>query len=272
MTIELLTLIFIGLIGGTLAGLIGIGGGIIYILALEIYLTKTGVLATELHQFIIANSMFAIFFASISSSYRLYKLKEFYTKTVLLVATGGTIGSLLLLHFFVNTPYYSLHHFNILVLGILSYMLFRVIRKVSKKEDNIPLKEVSKRGFLLGGLGGGIIAALSGLGGGVIMIPVFNTYLKLDIKTSRSISLGVISITSFLMTINNLFQTPLTQLTNSFQLGYLIPEVTFPIIIGVLIGGQMGVIISKKMSGRTISIIYGVFLLGYITKKVVEFL
>ena len=272
MASDLLILFVIGVFGGTLAGLIGIGGGIIYILALEVYLAQVGVLPKEIHQFTISNSLFAVFFASLSSSIRLIKDRDFYYKQVAIVTLGGSIFSVLMLRFFVNTPLYHREHFNIIVVCVLAYMLFRVIRKGKSKETNTSIETVSKKGFLLGGIGGGIIASLSGLGGGVIMMPVFNTMLKLDMKVCRSISLGVITITSGLMSINNFLQTPTTQLSDISQFGYLIPQITLPIIFGVLIGGQLGVIISKNLKSNTISIIYGVFLFSYIIKKAFELL
>ena len=272
MTSDLLILFVIGITGGTLAGLIGIGGGIIYILALEIYLAQIGVLPEEIHQFTICNSLFAVFFASLSSSLRLIKEQDFYYKEVAIVTIGSSIASVLMLRFFVNTPLYHREHFNIIVVCVLAYMLYRVIKKGNSKETNIAIENASKKGFLLGGIGGGIIASLSGLGGGVIMMPVFNTILKIDMKICRSISLGVITITSGFMSINNSLQTPTTQLTDIAQYGYLIPQITFPIILGVLIGGQLGVIVSKNLKSNTISIIYGVFLFSYIIKKAFELL
>lgn len=272
MLVSLLILSVVGILGGILAGMLGIGGGIVYILALEFYLPQVGVLPHEVHQFVIANSLFAVFFASISSCYKLIQLKTFYVKQTIIVASGGILASFLTLRLFVNTPYYSKTQFDLVVLIILSYMLFRVIKKVSSKELDTSLNEVPKRGFILSGIAGSIIASLSGMGGGVVMIPIFTTVLKIDIKTARSISLGVITITAGFMSINNLLQIPETALIEATQFGYIIPQITFPIIGGVLLGGQLGVSLSKNMKASTVSIIYGIFLSCYIIIKTIELL
>ena len=102
-------------------------------------------------------------------------------------------------------------------------MLFRVFKKVIAVTKSITLEEASKNKFLLGGIAGGTIASLSGLGGGVIMVPVFNTIIGVDMKTARSISLGVITITAFFMSLNNVVESDQYQLEEIAQFGYILP-------------------------------------------------
>lgn len=268
--IETTVLVVCGLIGGVQAGLLGVGGGLIYILILEIFLDQLGIPSAEIHQFVIANSILAIFFGTLSSSIKLYRIKEFYIQHVVLASLGSIIVSLLLLHFFVNTSAYNKLHFDYLVLVLLIYMLFRVFKKAMSIAKSISLEHAPRNKFLFGGVAGGVIASLSGLGGGVIMVPVFNTMVGVDMKTARSISLGVITITAFFMSLNNLFESTQYQLTGVSQFGYILPSVTLPIVAGVLVGGPMGVSLAKKMSDKTVSIIYAVFLLFFIIKKTVD--
>lgn len=270
MLIDVLVLIACGVLGGVLAGLIGIGGGLVYILALDIFLAKIGVPTDEIHQFTIANSILAVFFASASSVFKLYKSGDFYPKQIFLVAIGSIISSVLVLRFFVNTTYYSKTTFGYVVLLILGYMLFRVFKKTTSDEKDLELEKAPKNMFVLGGIGGGVIASLSGMGGGVVMIPVFHTMIGIDIKTARSISLGVIAVTSFFMSINNLLEKGEAQIANQFQWGYIIPIITIPLVAGVLVGGPLGVGLSKKLSGKVISSIYAVFLFLFISKKILE--
>lgn len=270
MFVDSLILLLVGIAGGTLAGILGIGGGIIYILALEAYLPQLGIPLQELHQFVIANSLLAVFFASFSSCIELIRQHSFHYSTVITVALGATVASLFSTHFFVNTVLYSKTHFNYIVLCILGYMLFRVIRKITTHETDIPLYQVSKPWLMAAGIAGGVTAALSGLGGGVVMMPIFNTFLKINIKTCRSISLGVIMLTAGFTSILNLTTPPPTLLQHVYQVGYIFPFVILPIIAGVLIGGRLGVIVSKNLSSTTISIIYGIFLFAYILFKVTE--
>lgn len=266
-----ITLVFTGIFGGILAGLTGIGGGIIYILALQFFLEKIGIPSSEIVQFTIANSILAVFFATLSANIKLFKLKEIYTKQILIVSSASILSSLLMLRYFVNTSLYSKSTFDIIITLLLIYLLFKVIKKAVSISQNTELINASNHHFLLGGIGGGIIASLSGLGGGVIMVPVFNTLIGLNSKTSRSISLGVITLTTMVMSINNLSQSPTSLLSSTTHYGYIIPSITLPVVTGVLLGGYIGVSLSKKLSGKSISTIYSVFLALFIIKKIIEF-
>lgn len=266
MVVDIAILVVCGLVGGVQAGLLGVGGGLIYILILEVFLGRLGIPTVELHQFVIANSILAVFFGTLSSSIKLYRNGEFYIRQVMLVAVGSISASLLVLHFFVNTATYNKLYFDYLILLLLVYMLFRVFKKVISVTKSIDLAEASKNKFLLGGVAGGAIASLSGLGGGVVMVPIFHTMIGLNMKTARSVSLGVITITAFFMSLNNVFEPQQYQLEIA-QFGYILPTITLPMVAGVLVGGPLGVVLSKKMSDKTISIIYAVFLLLFIIKK-----
>ena len=74
------------------------------------------------------------------------------------------------------------------------------------ERDKKELEEIKKPFFLLAGVGGGMIASLSGLGGGVLMMPIFTSFLKIDIKKAKAVSLGVITLTALIVTIFNLFE------------------------------------------------------------------
>ncbi len=61
-------LILLGTLGGALAGLLGIGGGVVYVLILETVLPELGVPTEDLHRFVIANSLACVLFASLSAN------------------------------------------------------------------------------------------------------------------------------------------------------------------------------------------------------------
>ncbi len=179
-----------GIIGGFLAGLIGIGGGVIYIFILEMAFVQMGILDAELAQFTIANSIFAVFFASSSANITFIKLKQFYWRQILLVAVGSIITSLLMLKFVVNTSWFSREKFNIIVILLLLYMLAKTFFDVKKNIQSKELENIHKPYLTISGIAGGMIASLSGLGGGGVMMPLFTSFLKIDIKKAKAISLG----------------------------------------------------------------------------------
>jgi len=264
-----LILFIAGLLGGFLAGLLGIGGGLIYIFALTSLFTFLGIDPELFPELTVANSIFAVFFASGAATITLIRRKEFYLKEVLFVTLGSVLASILGLKYLVLSSWYSVEVFNVVIIILLLYMLYRVISKILQESKEPVSKDVKsmKLPFLIAGASGGLIASLSGLGGGVVIVPILHTYLKLDMKKTRSISLGVILITSFFMTIYNSLQTVQLEVGH---VGLLIPSYTLFIVLGVLIASPFGVKIGSRWSSKKIAIIYSVFLILFLLKKITE--
>ena len=103
---EFLLLFIMGLAGGFLAGLIGIGGGVMYILVLPYLLLNMGFPQEEIVQYTIANSLFGTTFAALSGNLALLKKGEFFWKEVMVIGVFGTVCSLATLFLLVNTSEY----------------------------------------------------------------------------------------------------------------------------------------------------------------------
>jgi uncharacterized protein len=268
MSHEFLYLFIAGLIGGFIAGLVGIGGGVVYVFIIPISLIYIGVPKSELVQYTIANSIFAIFFASASANYMLIRLNLFYRKEVLIISISAIISSLLTLNFIVNRSWYSLRLFNIVIVILLLYMLFSTLRS-AKKVFVFPLDSLKKWKLGIVGMAGGSISALSGLGGGIVIIPILNSFMKIDIRKASSISSGVIMITALMMTVYNLFEKPAHEF-KAYNMGYIIFPIALTLSLGVVLASPFGVRIGRKLSSSTISYIYACFLIIVIFKKIIE--
>jgi len=263
-----LYLFICGLVGGFVAGLIGIGGGIVYIVVVPLALRYFGVPENEIVQYTVANSIFAILFASASANLELIKLKLFHTKEVLIIGASSVITSLLTLHFIVHTNWYSIKIFNFIIIFLLGYMIIATLRS-AKQILMFPIDSLKRWRLNLVGVAGGSIAALSGLGGGVVIIPVLNAIMKIEIKKASSISSGVIMITAFVMTLYSLFKQPLHTL-HIYSEGYIVFPIALTLASGVIIASPYGVKTSRKLSSVAISYIYASFLFMVIIKKIVE--
>jgi uncharacterized membrane protein YfcA len=268
MSHEFLYLFIAGLIGGFIAGLVGIGGGVVYVFIIPISLVYIGVPESEIVQYTIANSIFAIFFASASANYVLIRLKLFYRKEVLIISISAIVASLLTLYFIVNTPWYSLEVFNMIIVALLLYMLFTTLRS-AKKVFVFPLDALKRWKLGLVGMAGGSISALSGLGGGIVIIPILNSFMKIDMRKASSISSGVIMVTALMMTVYNLFEKP-EHAFKAYNLGYIIFPIALTLSLGVVLASPFGVKIGRKLSSSTISYIYAGFLIIVILKKITE--
>lgn len=261
-------LLLAGIIGGFMAGLVGIGGGIVYVFILPVTLHFMGVPEAEIAQYTIANSIFAIFFASSSANYTLIRMKNFYLRPVLIIGVFSMATSLLTLEFVVNTDWYNVKKFNIVVILFLLYMLIFTLLN-ARKNYNESLSDIKVWQLGIAGLGSGFVASVSGLGGGIVIIPILNSVLKADIKKASSVSSGVIMVTSLMMTIFNMFETPRFPFDH-YNLGYIVFPVGLTLAAGVIFSSSYGVRTAAKLNPKTISYIYAFFLGLVIVKKIAE--
>jgi uncharacterized protein len=258
-----------GLAGGFLAGLVGIGGGIVYIFVIPFALYFLGVPTELTAQLTIANSIFAILFASTSANYTLVKMKNFYPRPVVIIAASSVLASIATLKFVVNTTWYDVQKFTVVVILLLVYILILTIWN-AKKGYQFPLSKISFLKYSLVGLASGVVASVSGLGGGIVIIPILNSLYKADIKESSSVSSGVIMITSLAMTSYNFTEDlPLWQYYN---VGYILLPVGAALAAGVILSSPYGVKTAAKLSQKNISYIYATVLSIVIIKKITELL
>jgi len=260
-----------GLVGGLISGLLGVGGGIVYILILPIAFQFIGIPYEEIAQFTIANSLFGTFFAGLFATYNHFKHGEFYPKQILIISISSIMAGLLSLYFVVNTPFYSKEVFNVVVVFLLVFMLISTLLNAKKQVNFQETGRRSKRILSLTGLSAGLTASLTGLGGGVIIIPFLNQGFKMGVKKAKTISLGVITITSFAMVIFNLFQEPMQSIEVNHT-GYILFQVTGPLIVGTLITARWGVKLSRKMKASAVSYLFSTFIVLVIIKKLIELL
>jgi len=264
-----LILLLAGLLGGFLAGLIGIGGGIIYVLVLPYILLEMGVPQDEVIQYTIANSIVGTMFAGLAGNLTHIKRNEFFWKPVLIAGLVGALFSLLALEFIVNTDWYQKDVFNPIIIILATFIIYRTLKQVFVRVGEKEEKK-AKPGFwgFLGFLGGGV-SAISGLGGGIIMIPILNSGLNMSMQKAKSISLGIISFTSLAITIAYLTQSSEIKI-DFYRQGLIIIPIALALGLGVSIGSPIGVKVSSNFSNRLISFIFVLFLVVVIIDKTLQ--
>ncbi len=269
--IDFIALLAAGCVGGFLAGFLGIGGGIIYLLVFPFFLNRLGIPAGQLVQYTIANSIFGILFASLSGVVALIKTRRFYLRETLFIGSAGIVLAMLLLQTVVHTTWYSVEAFNVVVILLLSFLLYNTLRNANRKQRFVRERPARPLHMLLTGCASGAVAALSGLGGGVVVIPILNSLFRMNIKKAKSISLGVIGITSFAMTIYHLAGAPQTVATSTFTLGYIAFAMVLPVVLGVVLMAPVGVKLSKRTPSYLISYIFALFIVIVIVRKSADF-
>lgn len=268
-TVDIIILVLAGGLGGLLSGLLGVGGGVVYVVILTHYFEKMQLGNIEMVRFILSNSFFAILFSGLIGSYQQIRMKNFYLKEVLLAASTAVISWVIITLFIIRYDWYSKRIFTIIFIIILIASALKMFLS-SKKGSDIEYKDsLPKRVYPIVGVFTGIFSALSGLGGGVITVPALSDFMKLKIRKATSISLGVIPFLAAASFILYALAKPEENISSTW--GYLYPQLVLPMVLGGLFTAPLGVKLSHKLSEKTTRLYFVLLLLIVITRMLFSF-
>ena len=243
--------------------------GIIFLVILPFALLDLGVAEADLVQYIVANSLFGVFFASLTGNIAHITFRSFHLKESSLVGIAGSIAAMLVLSYIVVQPWYSRGIFNVVIILFLLYVLIAQLLYPSTARKKKKISRNKSFQLAVAGVAGGALSAASGTGGGAVTVPLLNHWLGINIKMAKSISLGMILLSSMIMTIANLLACG-TVKYSVWQQGLVLFPIVLPLTIGVLIGAPMGVKVSHIVSSNRLSSIFAILLIVVIIEKLVE--
>lgn len=265
----LLVLFLLGIVAGIVAGLFGLGGGILFTPILFLVFSNANIASPVV--LTIASSLFCTFIAALASSIRQFQQQNIYwsegVKIGLLGAMGVYLGKLV-----ITSPYYSQQEFVIFFSLLLIYVAFMFYRRGSQKEANIvtrnkPLEWTEST--VTGGLGG-FVAALAGIGGGGVMVPLLNLLYKKEFVKAVSIS----SLAIVLISLSGWLQLGFTGNSvgtlTSYHWGYVDFGAALPLAMGGLLGGFLGAYINLKIDRRYLQYAFSVLAVIMAVKLIVE--
>jgi uncharacterized membrane protein YfcA len=234
----ILILLVIGVLTGILAGMLGIGGGLIFTPVLYWLFQEAGVERPEL--WAIGTSLFCTFASSLGGSLRHHLRSSAYIREGLTAGGFGVIGTAIGKLVSVS-PYFTGLEFRILITTLLVYSIGQLIyktffsRQLGKPQDNqdrtLALKELA-----VIGLAGGFIATLAGIGGGLLMVPIMHLAMKQSYKRTVSLSeLAIVVISA----------------AGAAQLWMYVDVVlAMPLLVGSFVGAFFGVWLHDKTDMR----------------------
>jgi len=262
LTSEITILIFAGCLGGFISGLLGVGGGIVFVPILDYFLVnKYNISGKELVSFTLANSFFAILVSGFIGSYKAF-LDKTINQTQLFSVAISAVCSILLTSYLIGLGnWYTPIVFKLVFSLMLLYTLVKTMMHIEIKGTKEKL--LPTQGVLIGILTG-VVSGLSGLGGGIIMIPLFMIFCNFSIKKSSMLSLAVIPILALPNIVFYAFQKPVQAIDGST--GYLVWALIIPLIIGVLICIKLGLKTAQLLSPNTIKVIFASFIILTIIK------
>jgi uncharacterized membrane protein YfcA len=237
-SLDLLILIGGGLVSGVLAGLLGIGGGVI-IVSLLVGLNYPPIQA-------VATSSLVIILSSSTGSFYNWRMGYLSWQKVVYLALPAILVAQLGVYLATNiAPYILLTIFGFFLLFNIFLMRLRKSLIAEERSGKLFNPILSK---LATGSIAGFLAGLLGIGGGTIMVPLQMLLLNEEIKVAIRTSLGVIVVTTISATIFHAVQGNVL----------FIPGLILG--VGGILGTQIGARILPQLPSSLVSKIFTLFL------------
>lgn len=201
--LNLLLLVGAGLAAGFIAGLIGVGGGIIFAPVLFFYYQGIGVSDAVIAPLTIGSSLLCTLIAAVVSAWAQFGRDAVITSTAVRVGIFSALAIFLMTRFVTTQPWYDGTVFQVVFSIVLLIVVIRMVLPTSEKEASPAHRRTHSWPALAGtGTAAGAVAAAAGVGGGVVLVPAYNNFLGLPLLSSTATSSATIVIISVVGVIN----------------------------------------------------------------------
>ncbi|MGS2743513.1 sulfite exporter TauE/SafE family protein [Halomonas sp. LS-001] len=243
----------LGIIAGILAGMLGIGGGVVIVPALVVILSAQSFPSELIVIMAVATSLCTIIFTSISAARAQIKRQAVDWAIFKLWAPTVIIGSFLSGFIASYLPVYFLE------VGIAVFLfcvgMIMLSRWVPDPKRSMPAQlGTSGLGLLSGSLSG-----LAGIGGGNVMVPLmvfFNVPMQRAVATSSTLGFPLATVGTLGYIIAGWGETLLP-----WTLGYVYLPAVLLIAIFTVLCAPIGVAIGHRIPAQTLKRCFGGFLL-----------
>ena len=261
MSIEIILILFaVGIAAGLLAGIFGVGGGIIIVPSLISVYSYTHPGMEYAAQAAIATSLFTIIFTSISSAYKHTRNHNELTADAIYIGVTSAVTVFLISRTAIGFSQDILKKIFIAVLIIVAVriLLDRSYKSYEEVKDGT---KHNKLVLLVIGLLTGTIAAFTGLGGAVFAVPLLHYFLKLPFRKCIGTTTLAVLITSLGGAFSYYMNSPAGVHISGLSFGLVDIGSALPIIAASIPFAQVGVYIHNKISSRMLPRIFAVFVL-----------
>ena len=254
MIIQVVLYLITGVLSGLLAGLLGIGGGMVTIPALTFIFYGLDVPPEYLMHLVIGTSLASMIFNTLSSSFSHFRRHNIILKVVGLLVPGCLLGAVIGPFLAKILPSDFLQtFFGAFAVYMGSRMMIR--KKKMVKEAKMP----HWPSFLLYGLGIGTLSTMLGVGGGLMTVPLL-THFGVEMKKS----VGSSSLLSFFITLIGavaflIFGEEAPPIHDA--VGFIYLPAFFIIAFVSFLFAPLGVKLTHKLPTKRIRQIFGVILI-----------
>ena len=191
----LVLLLVAGAVGGFIAGLVGVGGGIIFGPVLFYTYHAAGIEDPVLTPLTLGTSLLCTFAASASGTVSQRQAGAVDEKTALVVGGLAAIAVVLTGRLVATQPWYDKEAFQVVLGTVLIAVVARMLAKRGGP-DTLSAAGARRRPGPLAATGAaaGALSALAGVGGGVVLVPALNGLVRLPLKVAAGTSTAAITI------------------------------------------------------------------------------
>ncbi len=251
--------VFLGALVGFLAGLLGIGGGLVVVPALVYLLPQLGIgngaLSNEvIMPMALATSLSAIVMTSSSAAFAHHKNNnipwDIAKPLMFIVAFGALLGAFIADHLSAQV---LTNFFAVAVILLASYM-FASIRTQQTRElpSKIKLQIIS--------LVTGIVASLMGMAGGAILVPVL-TYFGMPLRHS----IGIATVCGVMVALFGSLGYIISGMDNELLPAWSFGYVYLPALLGIILTSSLfapvGVKFAAKLPVQTLKKFFAMLLI-----------
>jgi len=259
--IDFLIFIGVGCVVGFLAGMFGIGGGLLIVPLLIFSYSHSGISPSIQTHLAIGTSLFIIIFTSLMSSFQHYKQKNIYWPAVFGIGLSSALTAFGASRLAAGLSGKHLRVVFAVVVIISGIRMLTESEAESQKKLEL-LSTPSIPGLIGIGLVSGVISALAGVGGGVISIPMMYYFLKIPLKLTIGTSSATVIITAFFSVVGYILSGMGHADLPEWSLGFVDLQRGIALIIGTLLLARVGAYVSFRTHPYRLRIMFALFIIS----------
>ena len=256
MMLALLAYLLLGACAGVLAGLLGIGGGLVLVAALAWLLPQQGVPAEAAMHAALASSMASIVLTAASSAHAHHKRGSVLWITVAWMVPGVLLGGWSGSRLAIGLDGGVLRWCVAIYCGVAAAQLLFSRPRLSADAADAP----SGVGYTLAGGGIGALSALVGIGGGSMTVPLL---VWRGVAPVRAV--GTSSACGIFIGLSSAFgyalQAPAAALPLAGSVGYVYLPAALGVAVTSVLAAPYGSRLAHAISGQALKRAFAVFLL-----------
>jgi uncharacterized protein len=248
------SLIFLvsGFFSGILIGMLGIGGGLVFVPLLYFTLPLLGIQESTLAYYTIGTSLFTGAMAVTNSAILHIKAKNFVKQPAIFISLGSLITASITPYFVVKVESKTL---EIIFASVLFVVLISMLLESDKRKWLVLSNPLSEKYYLPLGLFVGVFSAFIGLGGGIIYLPALMNLFHVEARKAVGTSSIIAAVTMLTATISYLFQNANSNMAPG-TIGFIVLAAAIPLGIGAILGSFIGVKLTLRSSSAVIKKVF----------------